>query len=83
MMAASVEMTLNSTLHLALTRRQALQRTILSEREATIAFMDAALHSHWSWESIGRALEISGTAARRYYERNRRKVRSGATRPLT
>jgi hypothetical protein len=48
-------------------------------REATIEFMDLALEAHWSWETIGRRLAISGTAARRYYQRNRRKVHATVT----
>lgn len=74
-MAASVEAAVTSTLHRAKVARDHLSGAVKGEREATIAFMDEALNAHWTWESIGRALGISGTAARRYCSRNRRKVR--------
>jgi hypothetical protein len=47
-------------------------------REATIRFMDSALLALWGWDTIGRELNITATAARRYYNRNRRLMRPGA-----
>lgn len=75
-MSASAESTLNGSLHRAKAKRIDLAVAERAEREATIAFMDEARASHWGWGGIGTALGISGNAARRYYERNRRKVRS-------
>lgn len=75
-MSAGAESAVVSRLYAAKARRVDLRVAERREREATIAFMDAALAMRMSWEHIGQALGVSGTAARRYYARNRRKVRS-------
>lgn len=74
-MSASAEAALTRAMHDALEAREGARRHLVWERRATIRFMDEALHNHWSWPKIGEALGITDTAARRYYERNRRKVR--------
>lgn len=74
-MSVSAEQALRSSLHEATRQRARLREREREEREATIRFMDEALHNHWSWSKVGEALGVTDTAARRYYQRNRRKVR--------
>jgi hypothetical protein len=75
-MSAAAETAVNAALKTARDFRGALEVATRHERTATVAFMDEARASGWDWESVGRELGISGNAARRYYARNRRKVRS-------
>lgn len=75
-MSAQAEQALIRALHHARARRDDLTAAQRAERDATVGFIDEALNSRWSWERIGEALGISGTGARRYYSRNRRRVRS-------
>jgi len=75
-MSAAAETELNVALRRAKDFRGALEVAERHERTATVSFMDEARASGWSWERIGIELSISGNAARRYYARNRRKVRS-------
>lgn len=56
--------------------RGALEVAQRHERTATVTYIDAALAAGWTWERIGEGLGVSGTGARRYYQRNRRRVRS-------
>lgn len=77
-MSAQAETELQTALYTARARRIDLGMAARAEREATVAFIDEALNSRWSWDRIGEALGISGTGARRYYGRNRRRVRGGA-----
>lgn len=76
-MSARAESELQTALYHARARRIELEAAVRAEREATVGFVDEALNSGWSWERIGTALGITGTGARRYYARNRRKVRAG------
>lgn len=76
-MSAQAEQTLMTALYHARARRLDLARVQSEERDATVRFIDEALSSRWSWDRIGTALGISGTGARRYYSRNRRRVRGG------
>lgn len=75
-MSAATEMSIRAALEDSLAARGRLQSAQEAERLRTIEFMDEALAAHWGWKGIGRALGVTDTAARRYYERNRRKVRS-------
>jgi hypothetical protein len=74
--AASTETLLLDRLEAVLRWRRDNHANEAAERNATVYFMDTARESHWSWEKIGRSIGITGTAARRFYERNRRRVRS-------
>lgn len=76
-MTASAEIELQALLHDAKQAREDLQGATDRERYATVTFMDRALALRWSWEAIGQMLGVSGTGARRYYNRNRKRVRSG------
>lgn len=73
-MSAASEMALNGALAAALTARTQRVTAEMGERGATIRFMREAKRNHWSWDMIGKALSISATAARRYFERNDHKV---------
>lgn len=75
-MSARAEMELKAKLGVALTHQHALSLATERHRHATVAFMDEALRQRWSWNRMGEALGISGTGARRYYERNRRRTRT-------
>lgn len=75
-MSASAETALNTALHRAVQARTELDKARAVERRSVVAFMDEALYQRTSWEKIGEALGVSGTGARRYYQRNRRQVRS-------
>jgi hypothetical protein len=46
------------------------------ERVAVATFIHEALRQHWTWAKIGEKLDISDTAAKTFYQRNRTKVRS-------
>lgn len=73
-MAVSVEQNVHALRHWAIVRRDAQIAAEEESRKATVMFMHEALHARWTWDQIGAALKISGTGARRYYERNRRAV---------
>lgn len=57
-------------------RREVRQRQH-EERHAVVCFIDAALEAGWVWDRIGKELDITSTAARRYYDRNRRRTHGG------
>lgn len=73
-MSAAAEQTLFASLADARRYREYLRVAKDAERIATIQFMNEALLQRWAWPRIGDALGISATAARRYYERNKRDV---------
>lgn len=77
-MSASAEAAVTGRLYEARQARQLLSNARTSERDATVTFVDEALLSHWTWERIGTSLGITATAARRYYQRNRRNTHGGA-----
>lgn len=76
-MSASAEIMLNEALGNARGARMGVKEAQKIERERTVYFADLALKAGWSWNQIGKGLGITGNAARRYYERNRRIVRPG------
>lgn len=75
-MSASAEQTLIELAEAAREARAGLKGSVDAERRATVAFMDEALLARWSWNRIADVLSVSDVAARRYYQRNRQKVRS-------
>lgn len=79
-MSAGTEQALKGAEALAQTTRMLAEKAEREAMNATIDFMDLAVTARWSWERIGRALGISGTAARRYYDRNRRRTHNGSVR---
>jgi hypothetical protein len=74
-MSVDAEFRVRRTLIEALSAKEAVRAAQEHERKRVVMFVDEALASHWSWPQIGRSLGVSATGARRYYERNRRKVR--------
>jgi len=74
--AASTEALLHEHLTNVRYWRRKNEQNEVAERNATVYFIDAAREAHWSWETIGKSIGITGTAARRFYQRNKRKVRS-------
>jgi hypothetical protein len=77
MTAGDVELA-DELLRIAKTIRAVAAKSEADARRATMRFIDAGLDAGWSWSQIGARLDISGTGARRYYQRNRRVVRPGA-----
>lgn len=76
-MSAEAKTTLMLLLAGAQTARAARVTAETHEREAVVKFMDEAMRQHLSWDNVGSMLGISGTAARRYYARNRPRIRVG------
>lgn len=77
-MSASAEVMVVTALHMAKDARKRLATAKTTERDAVVRFVDEALQSHWTWDRIGTSLGVTATAARRYYQRNRRKTHGGA-----
>ncbi len=75
-MSAAAERHIALCLHSAREARVVHGRAESRERLAVVTFIDEALRQQWSWSRIGEALGVTDTAARRYYQRNRRKIRS-------
>lgn len=75
-MTAMAQAMLNETHDRARAARTAAAAARERERVETIAFMEEALHHHWSWERIGKGIGVSATAARNYYNRNRYSVKA-------
>ena len=48
-----------------------IDRARAEHRLAVSQFIHEARRAEWTWDRIGRALEVSGNGARRFYERNR------------
>jgi hypothetical protein len=76
-MSARAEQVLNERLELAIVAKRRRAGAAESERRCVVAFIDEALHQHKTWDEIGAMLEMTGTGARRYYNRNRRNIRGG------
>lgn len=75
-MTALAEQAIMSAMQRAKGKKLELDGATEREREATVEYMRLALDAGWSWTRIGQGLGISATGARRYYNRNHRRVRS-------
>jgi hypothetical protein len=77
-------MSVNDELELETARARAIYARLgLASAEAnarweTVAYIDVALRHHLSWDKIAVPLKVSATAARRYYDRNRKHVHNGS-----
>jgi hypothetical protein len=76
-MTASTETHLHTLQRAAGLARVELRKAKGREVQTTIDFIDEARRAYWSWDDIGRGLGITPTGARRFYERNKRKVHGG------
>lgn len=73
-MALSAEIALRNALEAAQHARKQSAEAQERERLWTWKFMHEARRQNMSWERVGEMLEISGNAAKGYYERNRTRV---------
>lgn len=71
-MTAGEQASVDDALEAALKLRGSAAGAEHAAKVATLVFMDAALRAHWGWNTIGAKLKVTGTGARRYYNRNRR-----------
>lgn len=70
-MSVAREAAVKASLGAAIQRRYEMRVAQIHERIAVVNYITHALADGWSWNRIGEKLDISGTAARRYYNRNK------------
>lgn len=57
--------------------RRGLRDAQADERLAVVTYVDEALSAGWPWDRIAAELDVSPTAIRRYYDRNKRRTHGG------
>lgn len=63
-----------AALEAALDAYEGIERARDVHRLRVVTFIAAAREDKWTWEQIGKALNVSSTGARRFFFRNRRRL---------